>query len=325
MPRIRRTRPAAVLVLALLLMGAIIGSGIALSTVIGDSNHQTTALNNFIAASLGADSGLERSLGIIKQGRAASSLSTTIAAASLSSTTIGTTQTTATVQQSGSGDSLYIPKLAPGQSVSVDIINTLNTLDPVLSGVTPDTLSITFEAASQAAYDARTSTYSTKTALDISWIALDSTGNPLYSGRKTDLLGSAAWRSTPSGVCIPVSNGSYGSCPNTVQLNNNLRDQSGSPATNLNNIKGYRIRFTAPDAPAGVSSELFANYKISVTSSCSAGATNCVANFPSRLSISSTGKVGSSQSQKSASVLWQPVASPVFNYVLFTEGDIVPE
>lgn len=321
-------RPAVVLVMALLLMGAIIGSAIALSTVIADSNHQTTSLNNFISASIGADSGLERALAVIKQGRVSSTLDATRSAAGLATTTpnIGTTQTNVAVTESASGDTFYVPKLLPGQSVSVDILNTQTVLNSVTPGVTPDTLTVGFEASSFSSYVARSGSSSSITALDVSWIALDGSGNSLYSGRKTDITPSLVWRPTGSlGSCAAASNGNYLVCPQPFSLLNSLRDQTGSIPSSLGTIKGYRIRFTAPNVPTNSTADIYTLNKLKVVSSCSAGPTNCINNFPSRLTITSTSTANGSQAQKTASVLWQPTASSIFNYVLFTEGDIIPQ
>lgn len=317
--------------MALLLMGAIIGSAIALSTVIADSNHQTTALNNFISASIGADSGLERALAVIKQGRVASTLDSTLTAAGLTTTTpnIGSTQTNVVATDSGAGDTFYVPKLLPGQSVSVDILNTTSGFADVQPGVTPDTLTISAEAASASAFSARyTGSNSNKAAIDVSWVALDGRGNSLYTGRSLDTLSpSNIWRNVVAGACTAASNGSYGICPQNIFLFNlnSLRDQNGNIPTALGIIKGYRIRLTAPNVRPGSTTDEYTLLKLKVTSSCSAGPTNCIKNFPSRLTITSTSTANGSQAQKTAAVLWQPTASSIFNYVLFTEGDIIPQ
>ncbi len=262
-------RKSAVLILALLLMGAIIGSSISLSTVIVDSGRQSQDLNNFISASLNADTGIERGLAVVKVGR--------------KNATQGATVTNIT-------PATAIPGLTITGSVSSS--NTLGW------NVVRQNESVTFDIIASDAGNLNTGDNNIQLAgfgsgkLDVSWVGLDGTGVPLYSGRL--IINSLA--------SIPLTD---------LTSAANLRDENGAPVSGpfpIGLTRGFRIKITALDS--------------SVTQ-LRASKTNGFG-FPSRIEITSTGTINKSQSQKVASVLWQLPSSPAFGYVLFTEGDIIP-
>lgn len=298
-----RQRPSAVLVLALLLMGSITASTIALSTVIADSTVQTRTLNDFITASLVADSGIERGLAVVKAGRAAQSFAATTAAVG----TVGDiglpTGLTATAANSGGTDKFTWLTLKPRESVTFDILN-YDTSGNLVAPTTK-TIQVTGKVNNVPGY-------SGQGALDVSWVGLNTSGVPFYSGRT--FLSTAQFRS-PAVANIDLQS---------------LRTQSASSesSVDLNLTRGFRIRVTAIDRPdiVGLTSDqqtlVDTVSNLVVTSTNQAGVST---GFPSRINITSTGLVGQSQSEKSASVLWQLPASGVFNYVLFTEGNIIPQ
>ncbi len=296
-----RQRRSVVLILALLLMGAIIGSTIALSTIIADSTHQSQTLNDFIAASLTADSGLERGLAVVKAGRRDQTLPDTITAIATNGANYTTTAETPTAN-----DSITRPQLRPGEVVSFDILNIdASGLSAPLSSL------ITVNGSTQPA-TVGGPPVSGQAVLDISWIGLDVNGEQIYSGRAFQQIDGSSHQLDL--MAIP-----------------NIRDVNGNPPINvaLSLTRGFRIRITAASKPdvflGGTPDDSAANIKInSVFNFSVTGGDTGVIGFPSRINITSTGKVNNSQSQKTASVLWQLPASPLFNYVLFTEGDIIP-
>ncbi|MEK7637052.1 MAG: hypothetical protein AAB402_01500 [Patescibacteria group bacterium] len=292
-------RRSAVLILALLLMGAIVGSTISLSTIIADSGHQTQTINDFIAASLAADSGLERGLAVVKVARASESI--TDATTSITSTTAIQHVDVVGAQSALSTDQISWPRLRPRESVSFDILQ----FD--LSGdlKQPDSTSIQVRGDVQDIIGL-TGLHDGRGALDISWVGLDTTGQPVYSGRR-----------------FLVTNEFSGGATANPNLLDNVRDLDGNPISLSSNlIRGFRIRITAVDN-ADIIGESVTN-NIAVDTVKNLLVTGAPGGFPSRIDIKSTGTVNKSQSQKAASVLWQLPSSPVFNYVLFTEGGIIP-
>ncbi len=291
---IRQQRKSAVLILALLLLGAIVGSAIALSTVINDSSHQSQTLNDFIAASLAADSGIERGLATVKTGRQTLTQDQTVSnitpAPAISGLTVSGTLSVS--------NQLKWSLLRPGESVSFDIL-------------APDaSLGLSGNANIITVFGSLTNVVgqNSRAKLDLSWAGLDSSGQPYYSGR--------AIINDPS--IFP---------PQQVDLVSaaNLRDISGAAITsalNLNLTRGFRVRIKAVEQVDNLAITPTDNITVESVKQLkvTAGST-----FPSRIEITSTGKVNQSQSQKTASVLWQLPSSPALGFVLFTEGDIIPQ
>lgn len=298
-----RQRPSAILILALLLMGSITASTIALSTIIADSTVQTRTLNDFIAASLVADSGVERGLAVVKAGRRTQSFNTTTTAIGVAGDTPLPAGLVATAANSGGTDKFTWLTLKPRESITFDILN----YDASGNLVAPTTKTIQISGAVNDVPG-----YNGQGALDVSWVGLNTSGVPFYSGRT--FLSTTQFRS-PTVANIDLQS---------------LRTSSGSSQSNidLNLTRGFRIRVTAVDRPdiVGLTSDqqtlVDTVSNLVVTSVNQAGVST---GFPSRINITSTGTIGRSQSEKGASVLWQIPASGVFNYVLFTEGNIIPE
>lgn len=307
-------RRSAVLILAILLMGAIVGSAISLSTVISDSSHQTTTLNDFISASLAADGGLERGLAIVKAGRINKTLVETAAAAG--GATVPSTNVTADFP---STDTLNWPRLRPGESATFDIVYPTNTIGAadaatiVVQGklVSPGNLANHGDARGQ---------------LEISWVGLKNTGEPYYSGR-TILTSAQIERYVCTSTCAfdyPV---------NSINLLSagRLFDVNGNPISNIDFslTKGFRIRISAVEHTTNLATTTLNTLadtvtQVTVSKPAPGGASPTPAGFPSRVNIRSQGTINNSTALKTASVLWQLPASGVFNYVLFTEGDLIP-
>lgn len=278
-------RRSAVLVLAMLLMSAIVGSTIAFSTVISDSTHQTTTLNGYITASLAADSSIERGLAIVKAGRVnqrQDDTSTAINNLSTSSPILNSTINAV----SPSSNTLSWTRLQPRESVTFDYIST-----DYLTGAEQ---SMTFTANT------------TSGSLDVSWVALDDNNQPMFTGR-TFLVGNGTSISgTFSLLDVPYLFNLDG---NSISASNILP----------NSVFGLRVRLSAVQPPGILTSQQLLDHTLSQLTVTGGDA------FPSRILLTSTGKVGTSQVQKSVSVPWQLPASGVFNYVIFTEGTIIPK
>lgn len=264
------TRPAAVLLLSLLLMASITASTIAISTVIADSGHQSQTIDNFIQASLEADSGLERGLAIVKKGRTARTLAATTAAAAA---TIGNFKVTAA---SNSNEHITMPKLDLGQSVAFDILGD--------------------GAANPAGQYIAVGGVSAGTA-DVSWTVIAQDGSTEYSGRHFQTGASLSSATSIDLLGAEVRSGS-----------------TNAPGIPGGIILGYRIKVKAVNQ--AITSLDIAAYSDTAKVN--------PAPLQSRIVMTSRGTVSDSQSEKTASVLWQLPASPVFNYVLFTENDITP-
>lgn len=270
----KRHRPAAVLLLSLLLMAAITASTIAVSTIISNSGRQSKTINDFILASLQADSGLERALGVIKVGRSAQTITGTKNAASSPDPGGSDPRYGVDVQPSTAG-SLKVPLLGKNQNLVFDLL-------PDGSGTLAQFILIS-------------GTTSGSGAIEASWLVIDRNGNTELSGRK--FLGRTELQT-----------------PAYIDLNNVRTASSNVPATCAScPAFGYRLRLRALNASVS-----------NIVIGSSTDGINPNGSIQSRMLIASTGKVGVTQSQKTASVLWQLPASPLFNFVLFTENDIAP-
>lgn len=304
-------RSGVVLLLALLLMAAIVGSTIAIGTAIANSTHQSKNLDDFLIASLAADSGLERGLAIIKTGRANGagiSFSTTAVQGmpSITQPVGGTGSATMTAVGAPASNTFSIPQLRPLESVTFDYLGftatgeLTNLPNIVLLTVKGDALNCRFMPNCRG-------------ELEIDWVALDSNAQPAFSGRTLpSMLTKAVLDGTPTQMA-------------TINLKSStfITNQSGGQptSTELNGIKGFRITVRALDPyphdlndAETIDQATIKNITITPPS--------IGANPTGVISLTSTGAAGTSQSIKQASVLWQPPASPFFSFVLFTEGNI---
>lgn len=310
----QRQRPAAVLILALLLMGAIIGSAIALSTVIADSSRQTQGLNDFIAASLTADTGIERGLAVVKNGRRSADLVPTVAAITPVTAISGLTVS----GQNSSSDALAWSALLPGESASFDLGQTNDTnAGQYKLYVTGSKMNTSYTVGSNPAFYSRAE-------LEVSWVGLDRNGEPLYSGRTTV---------TNANLAAPAT---ALAARNAIEINllsaGFLYDANGQRLTSaiaVNATSGFRVKIKAIDS-LDISTSAFPNLTIAARSNIELDTITNIRvasalSFPSRVSITSTGTVNQSRSQKQASVLWQLPASAALGYAIFTEGSIIPE
>lgn len=271
-------RPGIVLALALLLLASITASTISISIVISDALSQSHNVDDFIAASLAADSGLERSLAVVKAGRNESSIDTTVTAGS-GALSLAQNATTADVAATKESGPLTVSSLQTGASIVFDILNTGGTL--------PKAIKVTADASATAG------------EMDVSWVVIDVNGN-------TDFVGRDFWTNgvySPGKVLSLVDSVYTG-----VVGGNATRPFSGTAI-------GFRVKITAVNNPiANITIQAFEN-STSVTP----------LDIPSRIGITSTGQLRSSRSQKQAFILWQLPSSRLFNFVLFTEGKILPQ
>lgn len=134
--------------------------------------------------------------------------------------------------------------------------------------------------------------------LQVSWTIVTTDGSTRYAGRdfKTNVQ-------YASGV--------------TINLTNVYLDDNNTPAAvNPNTVLGYRVKLTSVGG---------AITNLQARPCTTGGGLTCTLYAPNgALELTSTGRVSDIQAQKKASVLWQLPSSGVFNFVLFTEGQIVP-
>ncbi len=307
----RHQRPGVVLLLALLLMAAIVASSIAIATAVANSSHQSKNLDDFVIASLGADSGLERGLAIVKTGRSTGvTIKNATTAAASATQAVGGSAATLAVQSVPTDQKIIIPALRPLDSVTFDYFGyEQNGYLTTLSGST--TISVGGDVTHCVTPDA--GLYPCNGKLEVDWIGLNTTGEPFYSGR-------AAYGA-------PLLTGSS----NSLSLVTNVfSPDSDAPPSNISATQGFRITVRAldvlPHAPLTDAQALdratIQNITIApppVVNSCNGSA--CPTGV---IALTSTGAAGTSQSVKQATILWQLPATPLFNFVLFTEGDIIP-
>jgi hypothetical protein len=203
----------------------------------------------------------------------------------------------ATVADAASNDALVIPKLRPGESYSFDMITPSSTITTGL-----DSLYITAQCA--------TSLACANAGYVLSWIGLDANIQPKYTGRTLNAI---------------TFNGTPTSTSTTSLVSGQLFDMAGVETTDTV-ANGFRVRITAKTLPAsiGASADDLAINTITVRPCFSSTGCPGSSTFPftSRLRITSTGTSGSSQSSKTVTLPWQPSASGVFNYIIFSEGAI---
>lgn len=282
------------MLLALLIMASITATGIATSVIITTTHRQSKNLSNYIGASLAADSGIERALAVLKTGRQATEMSTTLGVATTSAT-LPTSKATFAVT-TGVAEAPKTPQTAinlnAGQSFTFDI------LDP---GTTRTKLRIVSNFT-DSAYNPVSGTWETCAStcsggLEVAWTVISKTGSTANLNR-----------SYPSTSGIKI---------NLLEVRS---DASNLPSTLISgsNYLGFRIKLTA------MPNHNISNLKFApCTSSCSGGDD---LDLLGKVKFTSIGRdeTQTSEVTKTAEVLWQPPASGFFNYVIFTEGKIEP-
>lgn len=316
----RKQQPGVVLLMALLLLAAVTASTIGTAVTISRTTGQSANLDNFIIASFAGDSGLERALAIVKRQRRSGSIDRAITQATTALSTltdVGSTtrgQFQGTVR--GASDPIVIPSLGPDESNAFDILEYCQIGE---AGCTAGQLKnasaryLLIKGAAPASlgpscpFDPTVSAW--RGSLEVSWILIDQNGESSCTGR----------------YFIPTASLA---CSGTAPwLLGNIINQQGAACTEVN-PKGFRVKVRALDFPAITNpiQETISNLTIeSFTRNPITEPTLAVpSGLPSRIQIDVTGNTGTSKSIKSASVLWQLPASGLFNYVIFTEGDIIP-
>lgn len=280
-------RSGAVLLLSLLMMSAIIASTIGVSVLITSDFGQTRSTEQFVRATLAADAGIERSLAIIQAGRAAATLDDTVAltGATLDNTAIAGFDATTSVVTSGLSAVAIAGAGSPPPPLSIKR-NQAITFDVLKNGATvPARLNI-HSATNQG-------------RLEIAWTVINRAGTAGQGLTSPPLDGTAY-----SGASTAI-----------IDLLNVYSEGSNSPVPfDGNSTLGYRISITPKDADV-------TNLEIQPTDS---GGTTNLPLF-STVQLTSTGRSGEAVAAKQVTTLWQRPSSPVFSYVLFTEGDIRPE
>lgn len=164
--RSRPRRRGVLMLLALLVMASITATGIATSVIITTTHQQSKNLSNYIGASLAADSGIERALAVLKNGRVAADMAPTLAAATILPGTpenLTVSKANFYVDASPSATATTL-KLNAGQSFAFDILATDQTKMRVRS--------FTDSCGACAG------------ALEIAWTVISKTGDTAYSNRR---------------------------------------------------------------------------------------------------------------------------------------------
>ncbi len=310
-------RRGVVLLLGLILMAAIVASTIAIATAVNSSSHQSKNLDDFVLASLGADSGLERGLSVIKTGRMiGSNVANSTTASSISSTSVSSAGSTMAVSSAPTSAAVTIPQLRPFESVTFDFLgySELGFLNNFLGGGSSSLFVKGFDAPCVTPLPG----YTCNGQLEVDWIGLDSGGQPSFSGRTT---------------IIPTNLNGQDNSVNLLSaalIHYPDTDTQSSSNCTSNCTKGFRITIRAldilPHAPLTDAQSIDRGTikNITITPPNTLLCTGNVTCPTGVVTLTSTGGAGTSQSVKQASVLWQLPASPLFNFVLFTEGDIIP-
>ncbi|MBI3572864.1 MAG: hypothetical protein HY092_01550 [Candidatus Kerfeldbacteria bacterium] len=162
------------------------------------------------------------------------------------------------------------------------------------------------------------SPYPGRGILDLSWVVLDNGGNPVYTGRH--LIGPGELDGHNYGAINLLDK--LCDTTNNCNIHPNISLIGGIRVT-IRAVNSTDVTFASPnsqDTQNNIDLETVSN--ISITpQDVNGDATD----LPSTFSLNSTGKYNGSQSLKNASVLWQLPSSRVFNFVLFSEGNITPQ
>lgn len=297
-------RPGVVLLLALLLLAAVTASTIGIAITIASTITQSANLDNFILASFSGDSGLERSLAIVKQNRKAGTITGAINAintANAATQTVGVSRGQFSGSATAVAEPVIIPTLRPEETISFDVFkySAAGTLSPMSSASDPKYLWLKGTTAAGA--------------IEVSWVLLDANGDSACTGRKF-IEGKPPLSQINPGIVFGL-----------LEQNANFLNQSGTTCTEVNPT-GYRIRVRALDVDSATSTaadETIHNLVIEPYP-CSSISNCAPTGVPGRIQMEFAGVTGESRSLKSASVLWQLPSTGLFNYVIFTEGDIIP-
>ncbi len=285
-------RPAIVMLLALILMATVTASTIAISVIINRTITQARNLDNFILASLAADSGIERGLAVIKTGRSTGlGYLTTVGETAIGSTPLNGLSDAATVSVTGAEDAqpISVDELPNGKTVQIDLLG-------YGTNTAPHRLSL------QAACP----TNGCGALLEVTWTLIDKTAGTGFGNR----------------IVLQESGGnSYSGSGQNINLSDVKNNQSDKVESFTGgSLLGYRIQLRAVN---GDLTNVIASPCDDETAPCSSNAI-----VPSRILLTSTGQAGSSnnrvQSLKTARVFWQPPVSGLLRYVVFSEDNIIP-
>ena len=276
--RFSKKRPGVVLLMSLILMAAITAGTIAVAVLLVRTYRQTNSLDNFISAGLGADTGIEQGLAMIKMSRTTSTFDQTITdfASQAATTTLSGSQVKYRV--TAMAQATAIPtSLAKDQAFSFDIL----AIPP--ASTPPSRLTVRSDACSGGSCG----------TMRVTWTMVTSSGKN-YAG---------------------FFNLSTNGLPTTIDLTNVYSDSSNTPSSQaLSTVIAYRVQIQAINAAVS-------NI---VAQPCTWNTSTCTASSQGTIQINSTGSLQNTQALKTANVLWQLPSSGIFNFVLFTEGSIVP-
>lgn len=311
-------RPGVVLLLALILMAAITASTIGISVLISTTLRQSRALDDFIVASLASDSGLERGLALVKAARVyvvqqSEVLTETTITAAAPFASLDDSDADVTVASAQDNQPISTARLGPNQSITFDLLKTG-------ASPPPNFIKITGECTAGSPCDS---------VLDVQWVVIDNDGNSSFSGRR--VLEELTYETTV--VVLDLK-----------QVRTEL-SEAGAPFVGSGPI-GYRVRVRAERGEvsnlqivacdtSGGCGVCSGNNAYSCTNDATCGALgsgtcnlSSLTAFTSRIRLTSTGEAGALgervRSVKSAGVLWQLPASPLLQYVIFSEDSLIP-
>lgn len=295
-----------VMLLALLLLAAVTASTIGVALTISQTTSQSTNLDNFILASLAGDSGIERSLAVVKNYRNSGTITGAVSAmTNAMATAQNVNPSSARGQFAGlarsSSDPITLPNLRPNESSSFDLFG----YDASGNLATNTTARYLYLRASPPS---GVTTANWRAKLEVSWVMLDTAGDSTCTGRY--FVDTSALQ---NGVSPYLLNGTL--------------NQLGETCTEVN-PKGFRVKVRALDSSditATTTQKTVSNLTIDAyPCNVVAGVPCAPVGIPGRIQIDITGTTGNSKALKTASILWQLPVSGLFNYVLFSEGDIIP-
>lgn len=283
------------MILALLLLAAVTASTIGTAVTISSTTGQSKNIDNFILASLAGDAGVERNLAIVKYYRNNNSLKITDAinriktvnalAQPISTGSSTSFKGTANI----TSDPILVPIMRSDERIFLDSFE-YNSDGTLKANSTANFLYIKGETAAISG------------GLEVSWILIDQSGDSTCTGR---------YFLDPGQIISGV-------WPNLLD---HVTTQAGGSCTSLT-PRGFRIGLRAVNLKDLTPNDTTIQNLTAEVYPCN-NATCSPIGVPGRIQIDITGLAGASQAPKTASVLWQLPSSGLFNYVLFSEGDII--
>jgi hypothetical protein len=281
--------------MGLLFMAAISASTIGIASVVRSSLQQTKNIDDYIVASLAADSGLERGLAVVYSSRNLASVQLSEALPCVSTDLSAPCNVRGTLPSFSNNSRVSVQSAETIEPIKRKLLKANETLsfDLIKLGTTaaPRYIKVSGCAPTPA---------SCPNLLEVGWSVLEPSSTGSFSNR--EILSSTDYQASTK--CIDLTN---------------VRSESadtGSPFSGA--VLGYRVRIRALQGDVD---------NITITAHDDLLCTNRQP-ILSRIKIESTGTAGGTgrevRAYKEANVLWQLPASGVFNYVIFSEENLIP-